>query len=120
MPDDYSWVTWVSIAGAFCFGIVVGWVSYRTLRRSNVGGLSDISTVIGIVGGAAVVALFPRATGEFGAYAVGLLIGFLSYVKVAASEAYKDLDWLGPERGGGSGGGSTDNVREPGSGRPGR
>jgi Kef-type K+ transport system membrane component KefB len=99
MPDSLSWVTWVSVVGAFCFGIVVGWVAYRTLRRSSVSGLSDISTVIGIVGGAAVVALFPRATGEFGAYAVGLLIGFLSYVKIATSETYKDVDWLGSRAG---------------------
>jgi Kef-type K+ transport system membrane component KefB len=114
MPDSYSWVTWLSIAGAFCFGIVIGWVSYRTLRRSTTSGLSDISTVIGIVGGAAVVALFPRATGEFGAYAVGLLIGFLSYVKVAASPVYKDVDWLGsaPNRSN-----SADRLNEPGSDR---
>jgi len=108
MPDSLSWVTWISVVGALCFGIVVGWVSYRTLRRSTSNGISDIATIIGIIGGAAVLKLFRRETGEFGAYSVGLLIGFLSYVKVAASAAYKDLDWLG-----GSGRGGNDNLNGP-------
>ena len=33
--------------GALCFGIVIGWICYRTIRRSSTSGLSDIATVIG-------------------------------------------------------------------------
>jgi hypothetical protein len=38
-------------SGAACFGVVVGWITYRTLRR-RAGGveLSAISSVIGAVG----------------------------------------------------------------------
>jgi fructose-specific phosphotransferase system IIC component len=67
------------LAGAFSFGLVIGWITYRTLRRRTQGAaLSDIATVIGAVGGAAVTSLFP--TGEpFGAYSIGLAIGFFGY-----------------------------------------
>ncbi len=45
--------------GALCFGLVVGWVTYRTLaQRADGVSLSDIATVIGAVGGAAVVTIF--------------------------------------------------------------
>ena len=38
--------------GALCFGLVIGWVTYRTLRRKEgSNALSDIATVIGAVGG---------------------------------------------------------------------
>ncbi len=73
----------IAIAGAGVFGIVVGWITYRTLRRKDGAALlSDISTVIGAVGGAAVTALFK--SGEmFGAYSVGLGIGFFLYLIIA-------------------------------------
>ena len=69
--------------GAFCFGLVVGWITYRTLRRTKTNGLSDIATVIGAVGGAAVLSLFPAETNAFGAYSIGLAIGFFAYLAVA-------------------------------------
>ena len=69
--------------GALCFGVVVGWVTYRTLRRTKTNGLSDISSVIGAVGGAAVLSLFPAENGAFGAYSIGLAVGFFAYLIVA-------------------------------------
>jgi hypothetical protein len=102
----------LSGVGAFVFGIVVGWITYRTLRRSESGGISDIATVIGAVGGAAVTALFPQETGAFGAYCIGLGIGFFVYLGVALLLA-KSIgkpetvaDWLGsaPARNRGMGG----------------
>ena len=68
----------LSNLGALCFGLVVGWITYRTVRRSGVNGLSDISTVIGAVGGGAVTALFGEPE-IFGAYSVGLALGFFGY-----------------------------------------
>lgn len=65
--------------GALCFGLVVGWVTYRTLRRKDGTALSDIASVIGAVGGAAVTALFKPSTDAFGWYSVGLAIGFFLY-----------------------------------------
>jgi len=66
--------------GALCFGLVIGWVTYRTLRRTKTAGLSDISTVIGAIGGAAILTLFPAETEAFEAYGIGLAIGFFSYL----------------------------------------
>jgi hypothetical protein len=97
-----NFVLFLTGLGAFAFGVVVGWVTYRTLRRSQVSGLSDIATVIGAVGGAAVTALFPIATGAFGAYCIGLAIGFFAYLRVAINlanrhggEEARQIEWLG-------------------------
>jgi len=66
--------------GAVCFGLVVGWVTYRTLaRRADGVSLSDIATVIGAVGGAAVVAIFSDKQ-LFGLYSIGLAVGFFGYL----------------------------------------
>jgi hypothetical protein len=66
--------------GAVLFGIVVGWVTYRTLvRRTDGVALSDIATVIGAVGGGAVVSLFDSER-LFGLYSIGLAIGFFAYL----------------------------------------
>jgi uncharacterized membrane protein YeaQ/YmgE (transglycosylase-associated protein family) len=70
--------------GAVCFGLVVGWVTYRTLARRTDGvALSDIATVIGAVGGAAVVGIFNDKS-LFGLYSIGLAIGFFGYLSVYA------------------------------------
>ncbi|MEO5890932.1 MAG: hypothetical protein ABIQ31_11800 [Ferruginibacter sp.] len=69
-------------AGSICFGVVIGWITYRTLRRKDGTGLSDIATVIGALGGAAVTTLF--ATKElFSYYCIGLAAGFFGYFIVA-------------------------------------
>lgn len=68
--------------GALAFGLVVGWITYRTLvLRTGDVGLSDISTVIGVVGGAAITGLFEEAE-LFAAYSIGLAIGFFSFILV--------------------------------------
>ena len=93
--------------GALCFGLVIGWVTYRTVRRATVTGLSDLATVIGAVGGAAVTALFPSTGRPFGAYGIGLAIGFGLYLVTAlvlASVSGKGVgavqEWLGSTDGG--------------------
>jgi hypothetical protein len=68
--------------GAFFFGTVIGWFTYFVNRyRTNVA-LGDVATVIGAVGGGAVLALFPEGTALFGAYGVGLAFGFFGYFLV--------------------------------------
>jgi hypothetical protein len=70
--------------GAACFGLVIGWVTYRTLRRKEgAAQLSDLSTVIGAVGGGAVTAVPFDDPDVFGAYAVGLAVGFFGYFVIA-------------------------------------
>jgi uncharacterized membrane protein YeaQ/YmgE (transglycosylase-associated protein family) len=64
--------------GPFCFGLVIGWVTYRTLRRKAEGvALGDIASVLGAIGGATIVALFKNAA--FNSYCIGLAVGFFAY-----------------------------------------
>lgn len=87
--------------GALCFGLVIGWVTYRTLRRKEgASPLSDISTVIGAVGGAVVTALFESGP-LFGMYCIGLAVGFFLYFIIAVIVTGKDPEatpvgrWMG-------------------------
>jgi hypothetical protein len=82
--------------GALCFGLVIGWVTYRTLRRKEgASAVSDIATVVGAVGGAAVTALFEVGR-IFGMYCIGLAVGFFGYLIVAiALEGAKGVgNWM--------------------------
>jgi len=86
----------IASVGAIAFGLVVGWVTYRTLRRKEgVSALSDISSVIAAVGGGTVVALFK--SGEFfGFYSIGLAIGFFLYLIVNMIIAKEETKkWMG-------------------------
>jgi hypothetical protein len=68
--------------GAIGFGLVIGWITYRTLRRKEgSSALSDISTVIGAVGGGAVTTQFDSPE-IFGLYCIGLTVGFFAYFVV--------------------------------------
>jgi hypothetical protein len=86
-------------AGAIGFGALIGWFVYyiNRYRKSEVQ-LSDIVTLIGAIGGAAVLALFPRGTDLFGAYGVGLAIGFFGYFAVLLVLVHKstnfNTDWF--------------------------
>jgi len=67
--------------GAFAFGTVLGWFLYFTNRyRKGDTQLSDVATLVGVIGGSAVTALFGEAkTTLFGAYGLGLAAGFFAY-----------------------------------------
>lgn len=82
--------------GAGLFGLVIGWVTYRTLRRSKDGAsISDIAAVVGAVGGAAVTSLF-NVPMLFSFYAVGLAVGFFGYlISAAILEGRKVAGWMG-------------------------
>ena len=85
---------WLMVVGAFCFGVVIGWITHRTLRRNLGGvGLSDIATVIGAVAGAAITGIWQPGTGTFGAYCIGLAFGFFLYLGLASRD--KAPIWLG-------------------------
>jgi len=88
--------------GALCFGVVIGWVTYRTLRRNQTTGITDIATVIGALGGAAITGIWRPGTGAFGGYCIGLLVGFFGYLIVAlllvgSGERKQVYDWLGSD-----------------------
>lgn len=85
--------------GAACFGLVIGWITYRTLRRrEGAAQLSDLSTVLGAVGGGAVAALPFDDPDVFGAYACGLAAGFFGYLLISLA-VFKDKTsvtrWMG-------------------------
>ena len=83
----------IEVVGALCFGLVIGWVTYRTLRRQGeIVALSNIATVIGAVGGGAVTALFTAEL--FAWYSVGLAVGFFLYL-ILGHTVFKDSPWLG-------------------------
>jgi hypothetical protein len=67
----------VMAVGAVCFGIGIGFITYRTLvRTTQRAAISDIAAVIGAVGGGAVTGLFdPEQTDLFGWYSIGLVSG---------------------------------------------
>ncbi len=87
----------LTIVGAGCFGLVIGWITYRTLRRKEgAAQLSDIATVIAAIGGAAVTKLFDDPD-LFGAYSIGLAVGFFLYFAIAVGTEGKDsaAKWMG-------------------------
>ncbi|WP_022685382.1 hypothetical protein [Sphingomonas phyllosphaerae] len=86
-------------AGALGFGLMVGWFLYFVNRyRTGEASFTDITTIIGAVGGAAVTRLFATRGTLFGAYGIGLALGFFSYlfmliVLVAISKNF-DADYF--------------------------
>jgi hypothetical protein len=89
----------LQLIGAGAFGVLIGWFVYY-INRYRTGGVafSDLVTLIGVLGGAAILALFPAGTDLFGAYGIGLAIGFFAYFLVIASfvanSANFDTDWF--------------------------
>lgn len=73
----------VQLLGAAGFGAIIGWYLYyiNRYRKGDVQ-VSDIVTLIGAIGGAAVTALFDARTDLFGAYGIGLFAGFFGYFLV--------------------------------------
>jgi hypothetical protein len=91
--------THVQFLGAGGLGCVIGWYVYyiNRYRRSDVQ-VSDLLTLIGAIGGGATTALFPAKTDLFGAYGIGLFIGFFAYfltlvILVGISRNF-DADWF--------------------------
>jgi hypothetical protein len=74
-PDAY-----VPIAGAAFFGLVVGWMAHRVFEGQRTPNVSWLGSMIGVIGGGAVTALFGNRTMMFGAYSIGLGIAFFSGV----------------------------------------
>lgn len=85
MVDPNVHATTLQIWGAGCFGAILGWYLYFINRyRTGEVGFGDLTTIIGIVGGVGVLALFPAGTDLFGSYGIGLAVGFFGYYFVLA------------------------------------
>ncbi len=94
-----SKLAWLPLTGAFAFGLLVGWYVYY-INRYRKGDVqwSDLVTLIGIIGGTAVLSLFPQGTALFGAYGLGLAVGFFTYfivlqIMVRISKNF-NVDWF--------------------------
>jgi hypothetical protein len=78
----------ISVAvGSICFGVVIGWITYYTMRKNTKPRtLSDITVIISALAGPAVLAVFPAPEeGKqtmFGYYGIGLMSGFFAYLIV--------------------------------------
>lgn len=89
----------LQLAGAAGFGALIGWYVYYINRyRKGSVQLGDLVTLLGIIGGGAVLAIFPARTDLFGAYGIGLFVGFFSYfitlcVMVRISRKF-NVDWF--------------------------
>jgi hypothetical protein len=75
--------TLLQLLGAGGFGVLLGWFTYyvNRYRKADVQ-LGDLVTVVGVLGGGAILTLFPEGTDLFGAYGIGLFIGFFGYLLV--------------------------------------
>jgi uncharacterized membrane protein YeaQ/YmgE (transglycosylase-associated protein family) len=88
-------MSWFTTLGAIAFGVVVGWVTYGCLRRADRKGLTDLTTIIGAIGGATVTGLFQPNTGSFAGYCVGLAVGFFAYLAFYMWFPESAPKWLG-------------------------
>ncbi len=78
--DSSQAASQLQLLGAGAFGCIIGWyVYYINRHRKDDVKLSDLATVIGIIGGGAILALFPARSDLFGMYGIGLFIGFFAY-----------------------------------------
>jgi hypothetical protein len=74
----------IPIFGAAALGCIIGWLVYyiNRYRKADVQ-FGDLTTVIGIIGGAGVTSIFGGADKSlFGAYGIGLFVGFFGYFLV--------------------------------------
>jgi hypothetical protein len=70
-------------AGACCFGVAIGYITYRTLVRStDRTAISDLAAVIGAVGGGVITGVFPAGSAMFAWYSIGLLLGMAVFFGV--------------------------------------
>ena len=91
--------TTLQLLGAGGIGAIIGWYVYyiNRYRKGDVQ-LTDLVTLIGILGGGSILAIFPAKTDLFGAYGIGLFAGFFGYfivllILVAISPNFT-IDWF--------------------------
>jgi hypothetical protein len=71
--------------GSLCFGAVIGWITYYTMRKNTKPRtLSDLTVIIAALVGPGILTVFPApVTGTrqtmFGYYGIGLALGFFLY-----------------------------------------
>ena len=66
----------LSRMGALAFGAVIGWVLQVTLLGVKEHSVTSFAAIIAAVAGAALTKIFKPEEGDFGAYCIGLCMGF--------------------------------------------
>jgi hypothetical protein len=94
---DFSYV--LQIVGAFGFGMLLGWYLYYINRhRKEEIKFSDLVSLVSVLGGGAILTLFPAKSDLFGAYGIGLAIGFFGYFIILLIFVWKssnfDIDYF--------------------------
>jgi hypothetical protein len=82
----------MTVVGALVFGLVVGFITYRTLvRTTDKAAITDLAAVIAAIGGGTVTRLYDPSGTPFAWYAIGLAVGmlvfFLAYRKMNGKAA---------------------------------
>jgi len=67
---------WVAVIGALFFGAVVGWLTHNVYQKAELINVPWLASLIGAIGGGAIMAIFPHKTPMFGAYCIGLGLSF--------------------------------------------
>jgi NhaP-type Na+/H+ or K+/H+ antiporter len=89
----------IQLLGAGGFGALLGWYVYyiNRYRKADVQ-LGDLVTLVGVLGGGAILAIFPQRTDLFGAYGIGLFLGFFGYlavlIRLVIISNNFDADWF--------------------------
>jgi hypothetical protein len=97
--DTSQPATTIQLLGAGGFGTLIGWYVYyiNRYRKADVQ-LSDLVTLIGVLGGGAILAIFPARSDLFGAYGIGLFAGFFGYfivlIFLVGTSKNFDTDWF--------------------------
>jgi hypothetical protein len=98
MPETLS-TSVIQLVGAGAFGVIIGWYVYyiNRYRKGDVQ-FSDLTTLVGILGGGVVLSIFKKETDLFGAYGIGLAIGFFGYFLTLLGMVRKsgnfNVDWF--------------------------
>ena len=70
----------MTVVGALVFGLVVGFITYRTLvRTTDKAAITDLTAVIAAIGGGTVTRLYDPSGTPFAWYAIGLGFGMLVF-----------------------------------------
>ena len=86
MLDNNAQASTLQLIGAGCFGLILGWYLYFINRyRSGPVDFGDITSMVTAIGGAGVLALFDSGTDLFGAYGIGLAVGFFLYYAILST-----------------------------------
>jgi len=64
------------VVGAACFGAVVGWLACRVNQDTPKVDVKWLASMMGVIAGGAVTALFDSKSAMFGTYCIGLAMGF--------------------------------------------